>query len=113
MYIGTEDLKPQSVIKGPIGFLRPIPDGVNDWSVMGSERTGEILILVGPIRFVNSDCTPNCEYDFSSSLGVVQLRTKRRIMRQSELLAKYGPEFLNRMPVGVVRVTLRCKLRPI
>ena len=93
MYIGTENLKPQSVIKAPIGFLRPILDVVTDWSVMRSERTGENLILVGPIRFVNSDCNPNCEYDFSSSLGVVQLRTKRRITRQSELLAKYGPEF--------------------
>ena len=96
MYIGTEDLKPQSVIKGPIGFLRPIPDGVTDWSVMRSERTGENLILVEPIRFVNSDCNPNCEYDFSSSLGVVQLRTKRRITRQSELLTKYGPEFFEK-----------------
>ena len=86
-------MKPQSVIRGPIGFLRPIPDGVTDWSVMRSERTGENLILVGPIRFVNSDCNPNCEYDFSSSLGVFQLRTKRRITRQSELLAKYGPGF--------------------
>ena len=42
------------------GFERPVPDRVvTDLSVMSSERTGEQLILLGPVRFVNSDCEPN------------------------------------------------------
>ena len=91
LYVGSEYLKPSLVIRGPVGFVRPIPNGVTDWSVMCSERTGETLLLVGPFRFVNSDCGPNCEYDYSSVSGVVQLRTKKRISSQSEILVKYGP----------------------
>ena len=93
LYVGSEDLKPSAVIKGPVGFVRPIPNGVTDWSVMCSERTGETLLLVGPVRFVNSDCNPNCEYDYSSVSGVVQLRTKKQISSNSEILVKYGPDF--------------------
>ena len=96
MYRGTESLKANTVLRGkPIGFVKPIPDGVTDWSVMRSERTGEQLLLLGPIRFVNSDCTPNSEYDFSSSDGVVQLRTKKRISSGNEILVKYGSDFFD------------------
>ena len=77
LYVGSEYLKPSAVIKVPVGFVSQIPNGVTDWSVMCSERTAETLLLVGPVRFVNSDCNPNCEYDYSSISGVVQLRTKR------------------------------------
>ena len=48
MYIGTEDLKPHSVIKGPIGFLKPFPDGVTDWSVMRSN--GQLCALTGLVN---------------------------------------------------------------
>ena len=96
MYRGTESLKANTVLRGkPIGFVKPVPDGVADWSVMRSERTGEQLLLLGPIRFVNSDCTPNSEYDFSSSDGVVQLRTKKRISSGNEILVKYGSDFFD------------------
>ena len=96
-YVGDVDLQASIVIKAPIGFVRTIPDGITDWSVMRSERTGENLLLVGPNRFVNSDCNPNWEYDFSSSSGIVQLRTKRSITKNSELLVpKFGPKFFER-----------------
>ena len=94
MYCGKEALAVNTVLRGkPIGFVRPIPDGVTDWSVMRSERTGENLLLVGPIRFVNSDCSPNCDYDFSSITGIVQLKTKKRIFCGQEILVKYGADF--------------------
>ena len=49
MYCGQEALAVNTVLRGkPIGFVRPIPDGVTDWSVMRSERTGENLLLFGP-----------------------------------------------------------------
>ena len=61
---------------------------------MCSETIGETLLLVVPIRFVNSDCNLNCGYDnYSSVPGVVQLRTKKRISSQSEILVKYDPDF--------------------
>ena len=42
---------------------------------------------------MNSDCTPNCEYDFTSDTGIVQLKVKRRISHGDDLFVKYGPEF--------------------
>ena len=95
IYSGTKVLYPSSVLRrNPIGFVSPIPEGVvTNLSVMSSERTGQQLLLLGPIRFVNSDCSPNCDYDFSSDAGLVQLRVKRRINPGEELFVKYGPEF--------------------
>ena len=95
MYKGTQALSPSTVLKRvPVGFIAAVPEGVvTDLSVMASERTGEQFILLGSIRFVNSDCSPNCEYDFSSEYGIVQLRVRRRINPGEELFVKYGPEF--------------------
>ena len=94
VYKGTNILPAKQVLRGkPIGFVKPVPDGITEWSVMRSSRTGEQLLLVGPMRFVNSDCNPNCEYDFSSSNGIVQLKVKRQIYPGTEILVKYGDEF--------------------
>ena len=95
VYKGKKAIRSSDVLKqNPIGFVREIPDGVvTDLSVMSSVRSGKQLILLGPVRFVNSDCDPNCEYDFSSEFGVVQLRAKKRINPGEELLVKYGPDF--------------------
>ena len=41
----------------------------------------------------DSDCEPNCEFDFASDCGIVQLRVKRRINPGDEIFVKYGPEF--------------------
>ena len=95
VYTGKETVKPPFVFKrSPVGFIRSVPDGVStNLSVMSSERTGEQLLLLGPIRFVNSDCAPNCEYDFSSDLGIVQLRVRKRIHPGEEIFVKYGDNF--------------------
>ena len=60
---------------------------------MSSERTGETLLLLGPLRFLNSDFEPNCEYDYSSDSVIVQLRVRRWVNPGDELFVKYGPEF--------------------
>ena len=95
IYSGTKVLYPSSVLRrNPIGFVSPIPEGVvTNLSVMSSERTGQQLLLLGPIRFVNSDSSPNCGYDFSSDAALVQLRVKRRINPGEDFFVKYGPEF--------------------
>ena len=95
LYKGKKPVNATTVLKkNPIGFVRTLPDGVaNELSVMSSERTGEQLILLGPIRFINSDCNPNAEYDFSSDSGIVQIRLRKRINPGDEISVKYGPEF--------------------
>ena len=95
LYQGKRLVYPPFVFrKVPVGFVAKVPEGVvTDLSIMSSERTGEQLLLLGPIRFVNSDCDPNCEYDFSSDAGIVQLKVKKRISPGDEIFVKYGPEF--------------------
>ena len=88
-------MKPPFVFKrNPVGIIRSVPDGVStNLSLMSSERTGEQLLLLGPIRFVNSDCAPNCEYDFSTDLGIFQLLFRKRIHPGEEIFVKYGDIF--------------------
>ena len=94
-YVGENIIKPWSVLKrNPVGFVREVPEGsVTDLSIMSSERTGKPLLLLGPMRFLNSDCSPNCEYDFSSKLNTVQLRARRSIKPGDEIFVKYAPDF--------------------
>ena len=103
VYKGKKMIFPPEVLRGnPVGFVRPVPDGaVSDLSVMSSEKTGEQLLLLGPVRFVNSDCEPNCEFDFSSDSGIVQLRVKKRICFGDEILVKYDQNFSMRTNVVV------------
>ena len=95
MYSGKHPVNPPSVLRrNPVGFISVVPEGVvTDLSIMSSERRGEQYILLGPMRFVNSDCSPNCEYDFSSDCGIVQLRVRQKIKPGDELFVKYGSEF--------------------
>ena len=103
VYKGKETVKPLFVSKrNPVGFIRSVPDGIFDnLSIMSSERTGEQLLLLGLIRFVNSDCAPNCEYDFSSDLGIVQLYVRKPIHLGEEIFVKYGDDFLSITNAGV------------
>ena len=72
-YSGESVVKPPYIFRrNPIGFVREVPEGsVTNLSVMSLERTGWQLLLLGPVRFVNSDCEPNCEYDFSSESEII------------------------------------------
>ena len=43
--------------------------------------------MLDPIRFINSDCEPNCEYDFSSlDKTLVRLRTLKKLKTNDEVL---------------------------
>ena len=51
--------------------------------------------MLGSIRFLNSDCNPNCRYNFDRTDKVVQLETLKRITPGDELLVKYSEEFFD------------------
>ena len=95
LYTGEKFIRPSTILRRvPVGFIRAVPDGVvTDLSVMSSERNGEQLLLLGPLRFVNSDCNPNCSYDFSSQMRIVELKVERRLLPGDEISLKYGPDF--------------------
>ena len=93
IYTGKNVIKASCVLRrNPVGFIREVPEGVaTNLSLMSSERTGKQLLLLGPMRFVNSDCSPNCEYDFLSELNIVQLRVKKRLNPDDEV--DFRPDF--------------------
>ena len=100
VYVGQERLASKVVLKnGPTGFLRPIPDHITNLSVLykfskQKQKQKEGFLMLGPIRFVNSDCEPNCEYDFTSmDKTIVRLKTKRPINPGEELLVNYSDQF--------------------
>ena len=102
VYRGKSVIHPPEIFKRkPSGFVAPVPFGaVTNLSVMSSERTGQQLLLLGPISFVNSNCEPNCEYDFSSDSGIVQLRIKKKIYPGDEIFVKYSPNFSKKTSVS-------------
>ena len=84
LYCGNNALPSKTVLTdGPKGYLARIKDDATNLSVIqkSSDRSKSYLML-GPIRFLNSDCEPICEYDFSSQdTYLVRLRTLKKYPR--------------------------------
>ena len=101
LYCGKNPIPSRTVIlNGPKGVLRPIPHHATDLSVIYkfSDKKKKSFIMLGPIRFINSDCNPNCEYDFSSlDKTLVRVRTLRKIKPTEEILVKHGDDFFENM----------------
>lgn len=96
-YAGTEVVPKNTVFRnGPVGLTRIIPPGVSELSILHCLSSGEEMVMLGPLRFANSDCDPNCEYDFTSQSKIVQLKSKTRIRPGDEILVKYGEEFFDK-----------------
>ena len=53
------------------------------------------MLLLGPVRFVNSDCEPNCEYDFTSDNDIVRIKTRRKLKPGEEVTVKYSNDFFD------------------
>ena len=51
--------------------------------------------MLGSVRFLNSDCDPNCRYNFDRTDKVVQIETFKTITPGDELLVKYSKEFFD------------------
>ena len=98
MYIGKKCLRAKTVlVDGPKGFIKPIVEGTTDLSVITkTSDLSQSYLMLGPVRFVNSDCEPNCEYDFScQDTTIVRLRTLKTIHENMEINVMYGPEFFD------------------
>ena len=82
------------------GYIETIPTNVEDnftnLSVLAPSQGSKLSrVMVGPIRFVNHSCQPNCEYKAVELNGrrAVEIVTLRKISPGSELLTFYGEEF--------------------
>ena len=96
-YLGMDDVPLDTVIKTcPVGFLAPVPDNITELSVIKktSQNNPQDFLMLGPVRFANSDCNPNCEYDITSQQRVVRIKTLTKVISGDEIVVKYGAEFL-------------------
>ena len=88
------------ISNGPKGVLRPIPHHATDMSVIYkfSDKKKKSFIMLGPIRFINSDCNRNCEYYFSSlDKTLVRVRTLQKIKPNEEISVKFGDDVFENM----------------
>ena len=96
--IGTATLKNKTVLTDdPKGVLRPIENDATDLSVIRKiSDSSQLFLMLGPLKFNNSDCEPNCEYKFSSlDTFVVRIQVLKPIRTNEKFFVKYGPEFFD------------------
>ena len=64
---------------------------------MRGQLSSKDAFLLGPFRFVNHSCQPNCEYFMGYSCGLkyraVCLKVIRNIEVNEEITVKYGDDF--------------------
>ena len=98
LYVGDLKKPAKSILRdGPLGHLVAVPDEVPPVSTVyltSKQKRGPYLML-GSIRFPNSDCDPNWRYNFDRTDKVVQLETLKIITPGDELLVKYSEEFFD------------------
>ena len=78
-----------------LGFLRELECNITELSIIVKSSTGKENLTLGPMRFVNSDCDPNSEYDFTGDADLVRLRTRRTLYPGDEITVKYGANFFD------------------
>ena len=100
LYVGVGSIPAFTVFKSTVkGYLVDIPEGISDLSIVTRTKgrsKKKIQLMLGPIRFVNSDCDPNCEYDFSSCHKIVRLRSLKTLKTGEEVTVKYGDEYFDK-----------------
>ena len=97
-----KELKPRSEpLSSPMGFLVDIPleleNEYRELSIMRGQLSSKDAFFLGPIRFVNHSCQPNCEYFMGYSCGLkyrtICLKVIRNIEVNEEITVKYGDDF--------------------
>ena len=83
-----------------LGYLEKIPKkdepDFSNLSVMAPREGSKLSrVMVGPARFVNHSCRPNCDYQAVEINGkkAVQIVTRQQILTGTELLCFYGTDF--------------------
>lgn len=64
-----------------------------DFSIIYSHRLGESCLMLGPCRFVNHDCDPNCHFVAQGGSGVVAVVSNRRIYKGEEITVGYADNY--------------------
>lgn len=66
--------------------------GQTDFSIIYSSRVGGMSLLLGPARFVNHDCEPNCKFVTTNKENVT-LYVERKIEIGEEITVNYAEDY--------------------
>lgn len=69
--------------------------GVNDFSIIDSNRTGKSLLLLGPIAFMNHSCSPNSQW-VSLNKTKIQACTTSHIKKGEEITVFYADTYFGK-----------------
>ncbi|KAG0130759.1 hypothetical protein HOY82DRAFT_579121 [Tuber indicum] len=64
----------------------------SDFSIIYSSRVGAMSLLLGPARFINHDCQPNCKFT-TAGKEHVNLYVERDIKSGEEITVKYADDY--------------------
>ncbi|KAG0632681.1 hypothetical protein HOY80DRAFT_885127 [Tuber brumale] len=64
----------------------------SDFSIIYSSRVGAMSLLLGPARFINHDCQPNCKFT-TAGKEHVNLYVERDIKAGEEITVKYADDY--------------------
>ena len=91
-------------IKNLVGSSRVITDDfekqlgvqkVDTSCIIESSRTKSAMVVIGPISFVNHDCSPNCRFEVLPN-NLVGLQAIKAIQAGDELTISYGENYFGR-----------------
>uniref|UniRef100_A0A914QFG8 [histone H4]-N-methyl-L-lysine(20) N-methyltransferase n=1 Tax=Panagrolaimus davidi TaxID=227884 RepID=A0A914QFG8_9BILA len=99
--ISTKYWKKDDVIEMLVGVIGNLEEeeerellvpGVNDFSVLMSQRKKKAQLWLGPGAFLNHDCNPNCQF-LSNKINTATITVLRDLNPGDELFIFYGPAF--------------------
>ncbi|KAJ3176542.1 Histone-lysine N-methyltransferase set9 [Geranomyces variabilis] len=96
----TDEFNPGDEIRACTGFIAQLSGedeehlANRDFSVMYSSAKSSNCLFLGPARFVNHDCDPNCEF-FSSNprANLISFKVKKHIELGEEITTFYGESY--------------------
>lgn len=94
----AKKIQPQEHLKklaGQCFFIHEddIREGINDFSMIHSNRKNSQMIFLGPAAYVNHDCESNCTQASLVSKSYVHLKACKCIYPGEEITAYYGNDF--------------------
>ncbi|PWW75814.1 hypothetical protein C7212DRAFT_358402 [Tuber magnatum] len=95
-----KDLRRGEMVKYLTGVLVKMSDNEeqyysqvqSDFSIIYSSRVGAMSLLLGPARFINHDCEPNCKFT-TAGKEHVNLYVERDIKAGEEITVRYADDY--------------------
>uniref|UniRef100_A0ABD2WBA8 SET domain-containing protein n=1 Tax=Trichogramma kaykai TaxID=54128 RepID=A0ABD2WBA8_9HYME len=99
--VATENLVVGQVLKYVFGIYKIIPpsekyimdDKRFNFSLLYTTQNQDTSILLGPIAYINHDCSPNSEFKSSGKSSTINIKIIKNIKQGEELFVKYSGNY--------------------